>query len=410
MRFVLSINQSLDAIRANLLRAGITILIIALGITALVVVMTSIEGVKSGMLDSFSSLGSNTFKIQNQASAVGFHGGRGRRVNYPAIEYRQALEFKESFSGLATVSISVNAGGTFTISYRENATNGNIAMEGVEENYLETARYKLAEGRGISDEDVSLARNVIVLGAEVKETLFPYESSVGKFVTANNNIYKVIGAFEKMGTTGMSGGDKIVVTPVSTVRAHYPRLGSFTLNVFVSDAARIDYLMEEARGYFRLVRSLRLDQEDNFSISKSDSFVNQFLEQMKILTISAQIIAFITLLGASVALLNVMLVSVTERTNEIGVRKAMGASRNNILTQFLMEAVVICQVGGVLGVLLGIGVGNMVSTMMFNAGFVVPWNWIITGLIACLVVGVASGYYPAWKAAKVDPIESLRYE
>ncbi|MEZ4773758.1 MAG: ABC transporter permease [Bacteroidia bacterium] len=411
MRILLNLNQSLDAIRANLLRAGITIFIIALGITALVVVMTSIAGVKSAMMNSFSSLGSNTFKIQNMASQVMFHGGGGQRVvKYPAIDYRDATEFKKQYEHLAVVSISGSAGGAFKLKYRENTTNNNIQLLGVDEDYLKTARYDLAEGRSLSEEDVSLGKNVIVIGAEVKDMLFPFESAVGNFVTVDGNMYKVIGAFAKMGTSGMFGGDKIGMIPISTARNHFPNMGSLTLNIFATDPARMDYLMEEARGIFRLVRKVRADQDDNFAITKSDSFVSQFLDQMKVLTISAQVIAMITLMGASIALLNVMLVSVTERTNEIGVRKAMGASRRNILYQFLFEAIVICQLGGLLGILMGLFVGNLISTLMFNTGFVVPWNWIFIGLISCLVVGVGSGYYPAWKAARVDPIESLRYE
>ncbi|MDX2250307.1 MAG: ABC transporter permease [Bacteroidia bacterium] len=411
MRFLLNLNQSLDAIRANMLRAGITIFIIALGITALVVVMTSIEGVKSAMMNSFSSLGSNTFKIQNVASQVMFHGGGGQRVvKYPAIDYRDANSFKQKYGDLAIVSVSGSAGGAFTFKYRENTTNSNVQIMGVDENYLKTARYDLAEGRSLSEEDILLGKNVMVIGSEVKDMLFPYESSIGKYITADGNMYKVIGAFAKMGSSGMFGGDKIGMIPVTTARNHFPNMGSLTLNIFANDANRMDFLIEEARGVFRIVRKLRAEQEDNFSISKSDEFVNQFLEQMKILTLSAQVIAMITLLGASIALLNVMLVSVTERTNEIGVRKAMGASRRNILLQFLFEAIVICQLGGLLGILMGLFVGNLISTLMFSTGFVVPWNWIIIGLIACLVVGVASGYYPAWKAARVDPIESLRYE
>ena len=221
-------------------------------------------------------------------------------------------------------------------------------------------------------------------------------------------MYKVIGVYDKVGTSSMSGGDKIVVVPISTLRNHYKYIRSLMLNAYVEDASRMDYYMDEARGQFRLTRKLRPSQPDNFSVTKSDAFVENFMENMQVLTISAQVIALITLLGASVALLNVMLVSVTERTNEIGLRKAMGATRNSIMLQFLIEAIVICQLGGLLGIALGLGIGNIISTQAFNSSLVVPWTWLFIGLFACFLVGIGAGLYPARKAAKVDPIESLR--
>ncbi|MEZ4829909.1 MAG: ABC transporter permease [Bacteroidia bacterium] len=313
MRFLLNLNQSLDAIRDNMLRAGITIFIIALGITALVVVMTSIEGVKTAMLNGFSTLGSNTFKIQDRSSQVSFHGGGGSRVvKYPAIEYREAIAFKERYGSLATVSVSGMAGGAFKLKYRENTTNSNVQILGVDEEYLKTARYDLAEGRSLSEEDVSLGENVIVIGSEVKDMLFPRESSVGHFITVDG-ICKVIGAFAKMGTTGMFGGDKIddsVLTPATTTQH------GFAYSECICQRSGQNGLSDgrSPRHISRLVRKVRMDQDDNLP-SQSDAFVTQFLDQMKILTISAQVIAMITLLGASIALLNVMLVSVTERTN-----------------------------------------------------------------------------------------------
>ncbi|RMG75439.1 MAG: ABC transporter permease, partial [Bacteroidetes bacterium] len=341
MRFLLNLNQSLAAIRANLFRAGVTIFIIALGITALVVVMTSIEGIKTGMASSFSSLGSNTFRIENRSSQIVIGGRRGRRPQkFPPITYREAIDFKAQFGQFAPVSITGSGGGGAKVKYRDETTNPNISLNGVDENYLQTARFSLLEGRSVSQEDVALARNVVVLGYEVKEKLMPFERSLEKFVNVNGQMYKVIGTFEKMGTTGMSGADRSVVIPISTLRNKDPNLGSLTLNVFVEEASQITPIMEEARGQFRLARGLRATDEDNFSVAKSDEFVTQLLDQLKAVTIAAQLIAFITLLGASVALLNVMLVSVTERTNEIGLRKALGATKRNILGQFLWEAVV----------------------------------------------------------------------
>ncbi|MDX1908735.1 MAG: ABC transporter permease [Bacteroidia bacterium] len=411
MRLLLNINQSLEAIRANGFRAGVTIFIIALGITALVVVMTSIAGISKGMGETFSSLGANTFRIQNQASQVTFGGrGRTRQKRNPDITYREAVEFQTAFDTLSAGVVSITGSGPFNsrVKYRSTETNPNIQLVGTDQHIGETARYIIEEGRSLTSEDVALARAVVVLGYDVKEKLFPYETAVGKYVNVNSQIYLCIGSYAKMGTSGLSGADRTAVIPISTLRNHYPSTGSLTLNVYVPDAAEMEYVMAEAQGLMRLVRKLRLNDEDDFAVSKSDAFVEQFLQQIGVITMAATVIALITLLGASVALLNVMLVSVTERTMEIGLRKALGATKSHIRGQFLIEAIVICQIGGLLGILMGVIGGNIVSNLAFQGGFVVPWNWIIIGLIACFMVGIGAGYYPAWKASNVDPIESLR--
>ncbi len=410
MRFLQNVFQSLEAIRDNLFRAGVTIFIIALGITALIGVLTTIEGVKNSMSTNFSSMGANTFRIQNFASQVRVMGrGRSRAQRFPPITYREASSFKEEVEDLMITSISGSGGGAHLVSYQTRKTNQNIQLIGADENYLLALRNTIAEGRSVNRDDVSLARNVVVIGHEVREKLFPAEAAIGKVVNVSGNIYKVIGVFERVGSSGSSGMDESCVIPISTLRNNRPQTGSLTLNVYVADATRMDYLMEEARGNFRLVRNLRLVDEDDFSVSRSDAFVEQLMSNLKILTISAQVIALITLLGASVALLNVMLVSVTERTNEIGLRKALGATRSNILMQFLLEAILICQIGGLFGILMGLPIGNLLGVLVMQGEFVVPWTWIGIGLLICFVVGIGSGFYPAWKAARVDPIESLHH-
>ena len=374
--------------------------------------MTSIEGIKYGMSSSFSSLGSNTFRIQNRSFEIRF-GNRGRRSNRqrnPNITYREAVDFQDKFDEQAVVSISVYGSGSAKAKYKSETTNNNISLIGTDENYITTSRYVLEEGRGLTEEDVMLGRNAVVIGNEIREKLFRFGSPLGEAVNINGHIYKVVGVFEKMGSMGMSGADRTALIPITTLRNHYPNHGSLTLNVYAENTTEIPWLMEEAKGVFRTTRRLKVKEENDFAITSSDEFINELFDKLSFITGTAQIIALITLLGAAVALLNVMLVSVTERTNEIGLRKAMGATRSNILKQFLIEAIVICQLGGLLGILIGILGGNLVTSFLFEGSFVVPWGWVLTGITACLIVGVAAGYYPAWKAARVDPIESLRHE
>jgi len=411
MKAIQNFFQALEAMRANLFRASVTIFIIALGITALVGVLTSIDGIKKGMRSSFSRLGANTLRIQNWSSDIESGNRRGqRRQYYPRITYREYQEFKEDFIDLAIVSVEGRGGGGLKVKYQNEETNQDVDLIGIDENYPQTARYNILEGRFIIEDDVKWGRNVIVLGYDIAEKLFPFESAIGKVVSVNQNMYKVIGVYERIGTSSLGSQDKIVTIPITTLRSHNPNLGSLNVNIFVDDPTRIEYLSEEATGAFRLVRNLDIREENNFSVTKSDAFVEQIMENLKVLTLSAQIVAFITLLGASVALLNVMLVSVTERTNEIGLRKALGATERTIRQQFLIEAILICQLGGILGIILGLLIGNLVSTFLLKGSFVVPGLWLLSGLIACFFVGITSGFYPAWKASRVDPIESLRHE
>ncbi len=410
MKLFLNINQSLDAIWANLFRASMTIFIIALGITALIFVRTSIDGMKQGLGASFSSLGSNTFRIKNRPSTIRF-GRRGREASkdFPEITLREATEFKEDFGSRYPVSITGSAGSGFKIRYDKYETNPNIRLVGTDENYLLVSKYQVPAGRMLSNDDLSLRKNVAVLGHEVRESLFPSDNPIGKSIAVSGKVFKVIGVLEEVGTTGSSSADRQIFVPLTTLRVMQPSLGSLVINVYVEDARMMEGAISEAEAAFRLVRKRMPREENDFSADKSDAFVGQLLEQLQIITLSAQIIAIITLLGAAVALLNVMLVSVTERTREIGLRKSLGASRGNILSQFLWEAVVICQLGGVFGIVFGIIGGNLVSTLLFKGGFVVPWDWIFRGFMVCLFVGVVAGLYPARKAAKVDPIVALRH-
>ncbi len=408
-----NISESLRSVRSNRLRAFLTILIIAFGIMAIVGVLTAIEGIRGSLQSSFSTLGSNTFKIQNYESTVKITSGGSRKARkkpMPEITYAQAASFKKAFVQDAQVSVSFQVNFAAKARYLNFTSNNNLDLKGVDENFLLTESFTPAEGRAISRSDVELAKPVAVIGAEVKQTLFPYSNALGKEILVDGSRYTVIGVYQPKGASFGSGGDKIICIPVTAAMKDYNTRGlSFGLSVYVKNPELMAEIIDEAIGRFRIIRGMKPGDEEDFSVAKSDTFVNSLLDSLIALRIAAISIAIITLIGASIGLMNIMLVSVTERTREIGIRKALGATQKNILLQFLTEALVICQLGGLLGIVLGIGIGNVIGIFL-NSPFIAPWEWMILGVSICLVVGLASGIYPARKASLLDPIEALRHE
>jgi putative ABC transport system permease protein len=406
-----NIRQALESVRNNLLRASLTIVIIALGIMAIVGVLTTIDGIKYFFSSSFGSLGSNTFRVQNRVAQIRFGGPGQNQKRYPSITLEEAMTFKEKMGDQAIINIFANGTQAAEARFKNLKTNKNIAVYGEEETCVITSGYEIEEGRSISREDVVNGRKVAVIGQELKTKLWPNTNPIDQYFTIGGSQYRVIGMFKTKGSgIGPGSGDKFIIIPLTTcIRDFSQPNRSFSIEVYTENPAYMPVLAEQAEGVFRLVRKLRPDQENNFGINMSDSLVNQLMDNLRTLTWSATAIAVITLLGASIGLMNIMLVSVTERTREIGVRKSMGASKQNILMQFLIEAVTICQLGGLLGVLIGIFIGNIIS-LLLGSGFIIPWLWIIVAFVVCFIVGVASGLYPARRAAAVDPIESLRYE
>lgn len=410
MNLWLNILEAFRSIRANMLRALLTIIIISFGIMAIVGVITSIEGVKYWMSSSFSTMGSNTFVIQNYASQIRIGHRKNKPTVYDPITYAQALDFKKRFQEYAKISVNSSASYQAVAKYKAKKTNSNIELRGSDESFLLTEGYSLTEGRNFNKIDIEKGRKLALIGHEIKTMLFPYESAVGKIISVNKKKYTVIGVLNERGTSFGAGGDKICVVPGNTLINDFPEdFRSFKINVFVNEPEKLDAYMSEATGMFRLSRKLKPTEDNDFSLIKSDSFVSMLMENLQILTLSATFISIITLFGASIGLTNIMLVSVKERTREIGLRKSLGATPYNILMQFLIESLVICTLGGVLGISIGLLLGNILSILLDSA-FVVPWMWIFIALIMSLLVGLASGYFPAKKAAKVDPIESLRYE
>jgi putative ABC transport system permease protein len=403
-----NVRMALSSIRSQMLRAVLTILIIAIGIGALVGILTAIDVMKEGITGNFTSMGANTFNIRNRSSGIRFGGGQ-RRV-YDAISWFQAERFKKEFPSMAKVSVTCTATWNATARSGSLKSNPNIIITGGDENFMATSGYELEEGRGFSQQELLSGTNVVIIGHELKQRFFSGKSCIDKIISLGPVKYKVIGSLKEKGSSFGFSGDKIALLPVKNVKHQFAPPGmSYVINILALSPDMLERTIEEAIGFFRVIRGLRVRELDNFEITKSDSLSVMLIDNLKYVSIAATVIAVITLLGAAIGLMNIMLVSVTERTREIGVRKAIGATSASIRNQFLTEAVLICQIGGIAGILFGMLIGNLLS-LSFNLGLILPWLWIVVAAIVCFVVGLLSGIIPAIKASRLDPIEALRFE
>ncbi|MBD1365297.1 ABC transporter permease [Mucilaginibacter sp. ZT4R22] len=399
---------ALQSIAGNRLRTSLTALIIAIGIMALVGILTAIEGIKQFTNDAFAGLGANSFTIQNRGSGISFGNGGHRKI-YPAISYQEAERFQKTFKLPVRISIDFTVSGTAIAKYESIKTNPNIRVIGSNENYIFIKGHKIAFGRNFSTSEVDHGANVVIIGDELRSKLFKNTDPINKSILLGSSKFRVIGVIAAKGSNSF-GGDKFCIIPVVKARQlAATSKPSFAIVVNVGQPEALDATIGEATSLFRNVRSLHLGQDDNFEIFRADSIQAELASNLNGVTAAGFAVGIITLIGAAIGLMNIMLVSVTERTREIGLRKAIGATPSVIRKQFLIEAIVICLIGGVGGIILGMAAGNLIAVQI-SGTFVVPWFWLFCAIGLCTFIGLSSGFYPAKKAAKLDPVEALRYE
>ncbi|NOT38183.1 MAG: FtsX-like permease family protein [Saprospiraceae bacterium] len=406
------IKLSLGNIKANLVRAILTLLIIALGITALVGILTSIDGIIFSLNSNFSHLGANTFSINRLDDGMRRHQARSSNKEALPITFQQAMDLKNRLSSVANVAVSLGVKSNATIKYSNKKTNPSVRVRGIDDVYFNTTGYEIEFGRSFSIHEHEYGLAKAIIGKELIKSLFndKAESALLQTISIDDQKYQVIGILKSKGSTMNEGADRRILIPLINAKIQYGSLESdYDINVHVPSSTQLDGLISQSIGEMRIVRGLKSFEENDFEIQKSDGIIT-FLRDNTVMLRSATIaIALMTLLGAAIGLMNIMLVSVTERTKEIGINKALGASKRTIVIQFLAEAIIICQMGGITGILLGIPIGNIVTIVM-GGEFIIPWAWMLLGFIVCTIVGILSGLYPALKAASLDPVEALRYE
>lgn len=425
MTFSDSFSLAWRTVRGNKLRSAITIAIIAFGIMALIGIITAIEAMNQSLKESFSSMGANAFSIRFKEMRMGFNNGNGEvkkstrglkekksNMGKPILK-DEAERFKSNyqFPG-ATVSIYRRGPGAQELHYLEKKTNPQITLWGGDDQYLTVNGYTIASGRNLNNLDIQSGRNVCIIGSNVATKLFGANNPdrcIDKVIRIGSMPYRVIGLLKSKGSSAMLRQDDIVFTSYTNIRHFQNISSSYILGVMVKNVNELEVASDEATSVFRAVRKMEPSEEINFVIERSDKFAELFIGFLSSITGAAGAIGFITLIGAAIGLMNIMLVAVSERTREVGLIKAIGGKSSNIRQQFLFESIIISLLGALFGIILGILVGNLFSVIL-KTGFVIPWFWVIMGVVICTIVGLVAGIYPAMKAARLNPIVALRHE
>jgi putative ABC transport system permease protein len=415
-------------VKGNKLRTGITVAIIAFGIMALIGIITAISAMNQSLKENFSFMGANAFSIRYKEMNARMGGGpnEGRddfgkskksqkekksNLDKP-IRLEESTYFKNHYGfNRAQVSIYKRSTGNNEIHYKDKKTNPQITLWGGDENYIAVNGYQLDLGRSLNNVDMQSGRNVCVIGSNVASKLFLNrpEKCIDKIILLQGKPYRVIGLLKSKGSSAMMRQDDIVFTSLKNVRQYENSSPSYQLGIMVNNVTELEPAIDEASEQMRKARRLIPSETDNFVIDKSDKFADLFIGLLAGISGAAGAIGMITLIGAAIGLMNIMLVAVSERTREVGLIKAIGGKKKDVRRQFLFESILISILGAIFGIILGVLVGNIFS-LVLNTGFVVPWLWVVIGIVICSVVGLVAGIYPAMKAAALNPIDALRYE
>ncbi|MGB3466785.1 MAG: ABC transporter permease [Cyclobacteriaceae bacterium] len=405
-----NIREGINSVKGNKLRTFLTATIIALGIAALVGILTAIDSLQASLNSQFNSLGANSFDIRSKRTG-GTRGGVKGKV-YPPITYKEAISFKDKFGGPGEATLNTFVTGLAEAKRGSKVSNPNLRVQGADENYLAIEGVEIDRGRNFSQLEVTNGGNVVIIGNEVKGALFDSNiDPIGKSISFLGTKFRVIGLLESQGGVNGGGLDRGLIVPLETGRKlSGNRTLRYDITVGLKDATQMDFAIGTATGLMRKIRGDQPVQKESFEIRQNKTLSERLGDIAIWFQAGGGMFAFITLLGASIGLMNIMLVSVTERTREIGVRKALGATPSKIRQQFLIEAILVCQLGGLGGIILGILFGNLVPLFIGGGTFIIPWKWIIIGVTIGFIVGILSGFIPARRASKLDPIDSLRFE
>jgi putative ABC transport system permease protein len=406
-----NIRIALGSIRTQLLRTILTVMIIAIGITALVGILTVVAALENTLSSDFASMGANTFNINQYESNSRRRGGGEREIINPIISYPEAVAFKNKYNyPLTETSLSFTATSTAEVKYEALKTDPEIKVLGVDEYFLTNSGLETNSGRNFTNFDISNNTYTCVVGSDFEKGILKDVNPIGKTISIRGAKFKVIGVLKEKGSTFGNSQDLRVFIPIQVARSLFtsPNI-NYTMSIMVGKKELLDQAIDNANSIMRRVRKLSPVKDNNFAIVRSDDLINRILGITKYLGFASWLIGIITILGSSIALMNIMIVSVTERTREIGVRKALGAKKTTIAFQFFIETLLIGQLGGLVGIIFGILIGYGISTAI-DFVFVIPWEAIMAAFATSFMVAIVSGLYPAIKSAQLDPIEALRYE
>ena len=411
MNLIENIKEGLRSVQANLLRSILTALIVAIGITSLVGILTAIDAIEQSVNESLATLGVNTFDIRSKTNRGNNRQGVTEK-SYSQLRMNEAFRFIDQYRVASSISLSADVTQIAEVKHLSNKTNPNVFVTGVNEEYMAIKGLETEKGRNFSKIEIQYGTPVAILGYKIFTTLYKKkEEPIGTEISFSGTQFRVIGVLKEKGQLADHNYDNMVLVPI--IKGNQMSKGRglwYEITVGISDPTQLETAMGEATGVMRSIRRDNPGQPNSFDLEKSETLAQELESITNGLRMGGFGIGFITLLGASIALMNIMLVSVTERTREVGVRKALGATPKRIRQQFVIEAIVVCLLGGIAGIIFGIVFGNLLSRAMNITVFVIPWTWMLVGFIVCIVVGLISGYYPAHKASRLDPIESLRFE